>query len=252
VCCRSYSAQLLWLQGYPDQAIERAREAVTLAKGVSHPFSLALAAKTVSEVLLWRREPGEALGVIAEWDATANKLALPILTTQARFQRGWALLQNGEAAQAVDEMRHGIEDIRATGAAMGLQYFLCVLAQGCAASGRYEEGMAALEEALAFASDTSANYYHPELLRTKGELLLRLNPSDSSIEEWFRLSFTRAREEGTKMLELRAAMNLARLFCDRGEHSRAHDILEPVYAWFTEGAATADLLEAQALLSELA
>ena len=147
---------MLWLRGYPDQAVKRAREAMVLAEQVSHPLSLVLAAKTVSEVLLCRREAREAQRLIAEWHATSSKLALPLLTTQARFQRGWALLQEEQADHGVAEMREGLAGMRATGAAMGVQYFLCVLAQGYAACGSPAKGMAILEEALKFAADTGA------------------------------------------------------------------------------------------------
>jgi class 3 adenylate cyclase len=252
VCCRNYSASLLWLHGYPDQAVERGREAVALAERVSHALSLVLAEKTLSEVFLCRREPAEARRLIAEWEATSINQALPLLNTQARFQRGWALLEEGQADQGVIEMREGIAAIRATGAAMGLQHFLCILAQGYAACGMISEGMAVIEEALKFAADTSAKYEYPELLRTKGELLLRLDPGDRFAEDWLRLSLAAAHEEGTKMLELRSATRLARLTLDHGEDAQARNILEPVYAWFTEGFTTPDLLEAKALLSELA
>jgi predicted ATPase len=161
-------------------------------------------------------------------------------------------LQERQADRGVVEMREGIAGIRATGAAMGLQYFLGVLAEGYAAAGRPAEGMAVLEEALEFTADTGAEYQYPELLRTKGELLLRLDPGDPSAEDWLRLSLVKAREEGTRMLELRAAVSLAGFLRDDGEYNQARDVLEPVYAWFTEGLDTRDLLEAKALLAELA
>jgi len=119
VCCQSYSAGVLWLRGYPDQAVVRGREAMTLAERVSHPFSLVLAAKTVSELLLCRREPAEARRLIEEWDATSKKLALPLLITQARFQRGWALAQEGQAERGVIEMREGVNAMRDTGGCNG-------------------------------------------------------------------------------------------------------------------------------------
>ena len=210
-----------------------------------------LAEKSLSEVFLCRREPVEARRLIAKWEATSSNHALPFVNTQARFQRGWALLEEGQADQAVGEMRESIAAISATGAAMGLQHFLCILAQGYGACGMISEGMAVIEEALKFAADTNAKFQYPELLRTKGELLLRLGPGDRSAENWLRLSLAAAREEGTKMLELRSATRLARLMFDHGKHAQAGDILEPIYAWFTEGFNTPDLLEAKALLAEL-
>jgi predicted ATPase len=47
-------------------------------------------------------------------------------------------------------------------------------------------------------------------------------------------------------------MSLARLWRDQGRRTEAHDLLAPVYGWFTEGFGTLDLMEAKALLAELA
>jgi hypothetical protein len=59
-----------------------------------------------------------------------------------------------------------------------------------------------------------------------------------------------AREQEAKLWELRAAASLARL---RRDHRRAeaHELLAPIYGWFTEGFDTPDLKEAKALLDEL-
>lgn len=251
VCCRSYSAQVLWLRGYPDQAVERARQALTLAERVSHPLSVALAAKNLSEIHLWRREPDLALELIGQWEATSTDLVLPLLTTQARFQRGWALLEQSKADAGVEEMREGIAAIRATGASMGMQHFLSILARGYAALDRPDAGLAVLEEGLKIAQDTGAAYQYPELLRTKGEILLQLDPKESSAEGWLAASLTAAREEGTKMLELRAAVSLARSLHESGKHRQAQEALGPVHEWFTEGRTTHDLQDAQRLLDEL-
>ena len=51
--------------------------------------------------------------------------------------------------------------------------------------------------------------------------------------------------------ELRAATGLARLSCLEGRPEDAHNVLAPVYNWFTEGSETADLRDARTLLSEL-
>jgi predicted ATPase len=61
-----------------------------------------------------------------------------------------------------------------------------------------------------------------------------------------------ARHRSSRIFELRAACDLARLWPDRGERRNAHDLLAPIYGWFTEGFDTADLKDAKALLGELA
>ncbi len=45
---------------------------------------------------------------------------------------------------------------------------------------------------------------------------------------------------------------MARLKRDHGKRDEAHDLLAPVYNWFTEGFDTFDLKEAKALLDALA
>ena len=60
-----------------------------------------------------------------------------------------------------------------------------------------------------------------------------------------------ARSQSAKLIELRAATSLARLWHSLGKSTEARELLAPVYGWFTEGFDTADLKEAKALLDEL-
>ena len=69
--------------------------------------------------------------------------------------------------------------------------------------------------------------------------------------EHFHRALTIARTHQSRSLELRAATSLARLWRDQGKRAEAHDLLAPVYGWFTEGFDTADLKEAKGLLDEL-
>jgi predicted ATPase len=74
----------------------------------------------------------------------------------------------------------------------------------------------------------------------------------SQAEAWLRRALDVARRQEAKAFELRAAMSLSRLWQQQGKRQEAHDLLAPVYGWFTEGFDTADLQEAKALLEELA
>ena len=70
-------------------------------------------------------------------------------------------------------------------------------------------------------------------------------------EPAFRAALGLARCQAARTWELRAAVSLARLWADRGERRKAHELLTPTYGWFTEGFDTPDLREARALLDEL-
>jgi len=60
-----------------------------------------------------------------------------------------------------------------------------------------------------------------------------------------------AQHQQAKSLELRATISLARLWQRQGKRAAAHELLAPIYGWFTVGFDTADLQEAKALLEEL-
>jgi predicted ATPase len=74
----------------------------------------------------------------------------------------------------------------------------------------------------------------------------------AEIEADFSAAAAIANRQGARSFELRAATSLARLWRERGRPSEAHDLLAPVYGWFTEGFDTLDLIEAWVLLDELA
>ena len=128
-----------------------------------------------------------------------------------------------------------------------------LLAEGLALAGKIEEGLAALEDALAKAAISGARGSDAEIHRLRGELTNRLpNPDPAKAEESFRTALAIAREQGTRGYELRAATSLARLWREQGRRGEARDLLAPLYGSFTEGFDTQDLKEAKALLDELA
>jgi predicted ATPase len=100
---------------------------------------------------------------------------------------------------------------------------------------------------------TGERFYEPELYRLQGELVLALAvDKQPEAEACFQQALTVARQQEAKLLELRAAMSLSRLWQQQGKRTDAYDLLAPIYGWFTEGFDTADLQEAKALLEELA
>ena len=108
-------------------------------------------------------------------------------------------------------------------------------------------------EALTLMDTTGERWYEPELHHLQGELLLQQS-SDNHPEaaSCFQQAIRIAQHQQAKSWELRAATSLARLWQQQGKRQEAHDLLAPVYGWFTEGFDTADLQEAKALLDELA
>jgi len=153
--------------------------------------------------------------------------------------------------EGISLLRSGASAYRVTGAVLLNAYYNSLLARACEIAGRVEEGFTLLDEALQIVERTEERWFAAELNRHKGQFQLRRGHSEAA-EELYRKALNIAVEQEAKLWELRAVMSLARLRRDQGRHAEARDILAPVYGWFTEGFNTPDLMEAKALLDELA
>jgi predicted ATPase len=167
--------------------------------------------------------------------------------------RGWALAHQGQPQAGIEQLTHGLMAYRATGAEVVRPYWLALLAEAHGIIGEPEAGLTALAEALTQGEQTGERWSEPELHRLQGALLLQLSSDNQAeAEHRFQQAITIAQNQQAKSFELRAATSLARLWQQQGKRQKAHDLLAPVYGWFTEGFDTADLQEAQVLLDALA
>ena len=161
--------------------------------------------------------------------------------------------KKGEATTGIALIRDGLAAKEATGARVSTPFYLTLLAEALALARKIEEGLAAVDDALARAAVSGERGWDAEIHRLRGELTGRLPyPDPAKAEESFRTALAIAREQGTRGYELRAATSLARLWCEQGRRCEARELLAPLYGSFTEGFGTADLRDAAALLAELA
>jgi predicted ATPase len=253
VCCLSQGACVLWFLGYPDRALQRMHEALTLGQELAHPHSLAIALHFAAELHQLRRE-GQAAQERAEMEiALSGKQSSAQWLARGTILRGWALAWQGQGAEGLAQMCQGLSAFRATGAEGRRTCFLALLAEGYRGTGEVKEGLRVLAEALAAAHNRGEHYCEAELHRLTGELLL-LQSADqhAEAEACFHQALAIARRQQAKSWELRAAMSLSRLWQQHGKQAEARALLAPIYGWFTEGFETADLQEAKALLDALA
>jgi len=127
------------------------------------------------------------------------------------------------------------------------------LARAYAEVGQCDEAWRRIGEAMAAVETTKERWCEADIHRAAGEITLKSGePNAGKAEAYFEHALTIARQQQGKAWELRAAMSMARLWRDQGKRQQAHDLLAPVYNWFTEGFDTLDLKEAKALLANLA
>ena len=238
--------------GYPKQALERIHEALTLAREQAHPATLATILSWAAWLYQYRREGQLAQEQAAACITLATEHGFVARVALGTIMRGWALAAQGQREAGITHLRQGVAAWRAAGSEVGRANHLSMLAEAYGNAEQAAEGLSVLAEALAFAHTTGEPCWEAELYRLKGELLLSLHPaSPAAPEECFHQALEIARRQQAKSLELRAAVSLSRLWQHQGKRAEAHELLAPIYGWFTEGFDTADLQEAKALLEAL-
>ncbi len=248
---QAWQAHALWCLGYPQQALNRALEAVKLVQDLDQPFNQSLVSAYLA--LLQQLRAGEAVAR----EHAEQALALTS-KYQAPYYRAWAdilvryalaLEQPGE--EQIRRLRESITGFKASGARLRLPYYLSLLAHICWKAGCAEEGLACIDEALSEARTHNERWWDAELHRLRGELLLMLDAEASDVEAALLRAISIARAQQSRSLELRATMSLARLWITQHRSDDARQQLSDLYAWFTEGFETPDLQAARLLLAHL-
>jgi predicted ATPase len=254
VACSAYLAFILWFLGYPAQAQSQSQKALSLARHVGHPYSLGYALT----ILGWVQQfltGGEDGREFAETTQTiAAEHGFPFWEAQSRILFGRALCQHGQVDTGLAAMRQGLQVYQATGAALSCPFFLAHQAEIYAQTGDTTAGLEVVSDALTLTEHTGERWCAAELYRLRGVLLLAQQGTHSqwqAAEESLRQALEIAREQHAASLELRAAMDLSRLWRQQGKAAAARQVLADVYERFAEGLDTADLRAAATLLHEL-
>jgi predicted ATPase len=252
VLCWSYFACALLYLGHLDRALAEAERALTEAQALGHRHSLAFGLHV--NCLFHQVRGNQAL--VEERSsalvALAEERGYPHLHATGMFFHGWARAASGKRDEGIAAMHRGLAAKQAGGAQIKVPYYLGVLGAAYARSRRPVEALPLLTDAFERVEETGERWFEAELHRRKGEVVLCLSdPDRAEAEKCFRQAIAVAQAQGAKLWELRAATSLARFWAEQGRRAESHDLLAPIYDWFTEGFDTIDLKEARALLEEL-
>src|SRR6266568_4725870 len=249
---RLYDGMVLWLLGYPDQALRICAEARRYADRSQHPFSEAMARTISLRVHQFRGEAaivaGEANAAIAlcEEHGFVHYLAMGLIL------RGWASIQQGEFEKGIAEIQEGLEKERATGALLYESYTLGLLADACIKHERYGQALDFLDQAqLRLDEENSERFYAAEIYRLLGETYLRSRQDLAQAERYFRKGLKVAREQKAKSLELKLCVSIYDLYELREDADKYRPRLGEIYRSFSEGFDTMDLVRAKARLKDV-
>ena len=253
VACLVHEAFVLWVLGYPDRALAASRKAISLARHLAHPFSLAQALIYATFVHQCRGEPRVIQNLAEEAKTLSIEHGFQFWLAEASILGGWALAAQGAPQDGIAQLRKGVAEFAATGARMDTPRWLSLLAQAYGMSHQVHEGLDVASEALTVVDDTKECFFQARLHQLQGELLLKAGAPDATVraEACFHQALDVSRRQQAKSWELCAATSLARLWRSQGKRRDARELLAPVHGWFTEGFDTADVKAAGALLQEL-
>jgi class 3 adenylate cyclase/tetratricopeptide (TPR) repeat protein len=246
---RLYDGVVLWLLGYPDQALRICAEARRYADTSQHPFSDAMARSISLRVHQLRGEAAVVAGQADAAIALCEEHEFVHYLAMALILRGWATAQQGEFEKGIAESQAGLEKERATGALLFESYTLGLLADACIKNERYGQAFDFLDQAqLRLDQENSERYYAAEIYRLLGEAYLRSRQDLDQAERYLCKGLTVAREQKAKSLELKLCMSIYDLYELRDHADTYRPQLGEIYGSFSEGFDTTDLVRAKARL----
>jgi predicted ATPase len=252
VCCAYHAAEILWQLGYPDQALQKSRDSLTMARELSHPSTMSSALSFAAWFHQCRGDHQAVQANVEENMALATEQGFSPRRAQADFLRGWLLVERGDSETGITQMSTIVLSQPGGISGRWMAHSGALLADVLRKFGKISDGFKVATETIARTQQSGGRYYEAELHRVKGELLLAQTAADEQqAENCFQQAIEVARGQSAKSLQLRAAMSLSRLWQSQGKRIEARQLLGGIYGWFTEGFDTADLKAAKALLEDL-
>jgi predicted ATPase/DNA-binding winged helix-turn-helix (wHTH) protein len=246
-------ARALWLRGFLDRARRVAKSAIDEALSRVHPLSICGSLTYGSPVFLWSgdfRTAGDYFDRLIEY---AGRYSLDPYRAAGLGLKGALSIAEDELETGIELLRAALETLTALKMYILHTDFMGALAEGLRKSGKLEEALLTINQAIARATDCGSTFDMAELLRVKARILAALPQygRDSAIS-CLTEAFAVAKAQSALALELRSTTDLARLLVKGGPRDLARHELALVYGRFTEGFETADLRAARQLMNDLA
>lgn len=242
----------LSLVGYPEQALASGAEALAHARDLGHPYSLGYA---LIHDMCCRQYLHDVSGVIERAEeaiALAQDKGFPNWLLAGMAVHGWAQVMRGRVDAGLAELDQAITLWRGSGAELVLPYLLALQAEARMETRSFEKALAIIRDAIHVSRKNDDRWFAPELHRLEGEILEKLGRGVSDVETRYQWALNEARALNARLIELRVAVSLGRLWMKVGRRTEARDLVASIYNAFTEGWETYDLVQAREFLKVVA
>lgn len=249
VCLCRLSWTLSFL-GWPEQSVARLDQALALARELQHPHTAAYVYCFGAMIRMDLKDYAGAGRLLDELEEVTARHRLFFWENRGKITRCFLRAEKSGDPREFEQAADYMATYASVGNVVNFSQFLGWRCRAHLAQGETARGLAAIDEAFALLGRIDERYYNPELHRLRGELLRREGAGPAVVESYFQQALQLSRDQAAKYAELRAAMSLGRLWYAHRKRRAARALLAGVYAWFTEGFATPDLMEARALLEQ--
>ncbi len=248
VAAKAYLAVALWLNGKPDPARAAIEQMMALAVKIEHAPTLAYAHYHSAMFETMRLDAARVKLHTEQSAALAREHGISLWQLLCPVLHGWALGSLDGAEAGLDEMGHAIAACRQQGLRAGSEGFLPLFAFLQAKTGRVDDALDTV--ATAIADIENIHFWDAEVYRTRGEILLKVDPANhAAAEEAFQTAIAVAGEQKARSFGLRAALSLATFYQSIGRTTDAHAVLAPALDGFAPTPEFPEIAEAQALLT---
>ena len=243
-------ARVKWALGMPKQALHMAIKAID--DGRSHPDSLYMCVTLCFSILLGNGLSDQAADLIEELENVAIDYKVAVRRQVIDVLKGQLLLQRGHWQAAISHFQECLAMLPPPKMSVVRTDALQSLAEAQWRSGDVVNALVAIDEAIDLARRTLGIFNLADLLRTKAEVLMSLpHVAMEKVDEVLSEAVDCARKQGALGWELRVALTLAQARAAQGRKSEGREMLERVYARFTEGFDTHDLMAAARALRSM-
>jgi tetratricopeptide (TPR) repeat protein len=210
-----------WIQGRWDRGLASNSKAIQVAQRRGHPVGLWGALIYMANLLLWNRSLDEAETSCGRLEKLADYHAMAPYQATALALRGRWLCTRGDHEAAVERLRDGLARLHEANYLVLASGAQCALAESLMHTGHLQEALMVIQDAIDHAVQSGGQFDHSELLRTQGEIRLRMGDADGG-EAAFLSAIAIAEEQGALSWRLSSGEALSRLWISKGRRQEAH------------------------------